>query len=102
MKSKAYRTIHRTLLLGACTLFAAGAGAAEKELPPKASVTDIVKASKPSDWRALDPDNTLYMEMPWGRVVIELAPTFAPNTEKNITALVPNNIAAAGPVGRGQ
>jgi cyclophilin family peptidyl-prolyl cis-trans isomerase len=91
MKAKVYRTIHRTLLLGACTLFGAGAGAAEKELPPKPSVTDIVKASKPSDWRALDPDNTLYMEMPWGRVVIELAPTFAPNHVKNIKALVRNH-----------
>lgn len=90
-----YRTIHRILLLGACALLAstatAAASAAGKELPPKPSVSDIVKASKPADWRTLDPDNTLYMEMPWGRVVIELSPVFAPNHVKNIKALVRNH-----------
>jgi len=92
---KANRIIQGTLLLGACALAACGAGAAEgktgKELPTRPGVGDIVKASKPSDWRALDPDNTLYMAMPWGRVVIELAPTFAPNHVKNIKALVRNH-----------
>jgi cyclophilin family peptidyl-prolyl cis-trans isomerase len=58
------------------------------ELPPKPSVSDIVKASKPADWRPLDPENTLYMETPAGRVVIEMAPTFAPNHVQNIKALV--------------
>jgi hypothetical protein len=31
---------------------------------PKPSVGDVVKKSRPSDWRPLDPDNTLYMELP--------------------------------------
>jgi cyclophilin family peptidyl-prolyl cis-trans isomerase len=79
--------IKGSLLLSACTLLAAGAGIG-KELPPKPSVGEIVKASKPGDWRPLDPDNTLYMELPAGRVVIELAPTFAPNHVGNIKALV--------------
>jgi peptidylprolyl isomerase len=52
-----------------------------------ASVGEIVKASKPADWRALDPDNTLYMELPNGRVVIELAPEFAPQNIANIKLL---------------
>jgi len=51
------------------------------------SVGEIVKASKPADWRALDPDNTLYMELPNGRVVIELAPEFAPQNIANIKVL---------------
>ncbi|WP_292038313.1 peptidylprolyl isomerase [Massilia sp. UBA6681] len=81
------------LALAALALLAAGsAGAApakpEKELPPKPSLADVVKASKPGDWRALDPENTLYMDLPTGRVVIELAPSFAPNTAANIRALV--------------
>ncbi len=81
------------LALAALALLAAGsAGAApakpEKELPPKPSLADVVKASKPADWRALDPENTLYMDLPTGRVVIELAPSFAPNTAANIRALV--------------
>lgn len=73
-------------------LLASGAGAAPakpgKELPPKPSVADVVKASGPADWRALDPDNTLYLELPAGRVVIELAPSFAPQAAANIRALV--------------
>lgn len=81
------------LALAALALLAAGsAGAApakpEKELPPKPSLADVVKASKPGDWRALDPDNTLYMDLPTGRVIIELAPSFAPATAANIRALV--------------
>ena len=80
------------LALAALALLAAGSAAAaakpEKELPPKPSLADVVKASKPGDWRALDPENTLYMDLPTGRVVIELAPSFAPNTAANIRALV--------------
>ena len=83
---KAYPTIRRTFLVAACTLFAAHAGAAE--LPPKPSVADVIKASAPSDWRVPDPDNTLYMEIPTGRVVIELAPVFAPQHVANIRAMV--------------
>lgn len=32
-----------------------------------------------TQWRSLDPDNTLLMTLPHGKVVIELAPQFAPN-----------------------
>ena len=38
----------------------------------------VLAASSPADWRPLDSDNTLYVELPAGRVVIELAPGFAP------------------------
>ncbi|MCC2956640.1 peptidylprolyl isomerase [Massilia sp. IC2-477] len=81
------------LALTAGALAAAGSQAAPatKELPPRATVADVVKASKPADWRALDPENTLYMDLPTGRVVIELAPAFAPNTAANIRALVREN-----------
>lgn len=71
------------------SLAAGAAAAAEaKPLPIKPSVSDIVKASKASDWRALDPENTLYLQTAAGRVVIELAPAFAPNHAANIKALV--------------
>ena len=58
------------------------------DLPVKPSVADLVKQSKASDWRPLDPNNTLYMELPTGRVVIELAPEFAPQTIANIKTMV--------------
>src|SRR3984957_16102855 len=52
------------------------------------SMTEVLKASSPADWRPLDPDNTLYVELPRGRVVIELAPRFAPLHVANIKTLV--------------
>jgi len=50
----------------------------------------FVGAAEPatSAWRLIDPANTLYMELDSGRVVIELAPQFAPNHVTNIKALV--------------
>lgn len=56
--------------------------------PPKALTTaDVLAATKPSDWRPLGLANTLYLELPSGRVVIELAPAFAPAHAANIKAL---------------
>jgi cyclophilin family peptidyl-prolyl cis-trans isomerase len=55
--------------------------------PTPATAFDIDK-TPPADWRALDPENTLYMDLPTGRVVIELAPAFAPNHVANIKAMV--------------
>jgi peptidylprolyl isomerase len=52
------------------------------------SMQDILDASKPTDWRPLNPKNTLYLELETGRVIIELAPKFAPAHSKNILALV--------------
>ena len=52
------------------------------------SVADILAASTPQEWRTLDPDNTLYLELPNGRVVMELAPDFAPEHARNIKTLV--------------
>jgi cyclophilin family peptidyl-prolyl cis-trans isomerase len=50
-------------------------------------MADVLAASRPSDWRPLDPDETLYLELPAGRVVIELAPDFAPLHVNNIKTL---------------
>jgi peptidylprolyl isomerase len=77
-------------LAGALAAPALLAGAADSK-PAKPTVPDLIKASSPSDWRALDADNTLYLEMEKGRVVIELAPAFAPNHVANIKALVREN-----------
>nr|WP_231118205.1 peptidylprolyl isomerase [Lysobacter silvisoli] len=51
---------------------------------------EILDATKPGDWRALDPRDTLYLDLPRGRVVIELAPEFAPQHATNIRALARN------------
>src|SRR5690606_24360486 len=52
------------------------------------TMQDVLEASKPSDWRALDPEQTLYVEFSAGRVIIELAPQFAPRHVENIKTLV--------------
>lgn len=52
------------------------------------TMADVLAASKPSDWRTLDPNDTLYLDIPAGQVIIELAPQFAPRHADNIRALV--------------
>jgi peptidylprolyl isomerase len=52
-----------------------------------ASTQEIVDGAPPSAWRPLDPELTLYLELPAGRVVIELAPKFAPRHVANVKAL---------------
>ena len=74
--------------LVAALLFAIPASAAEPAAPAKPkSMQELLDASSASDWRALDPANTLYLELPTGRVVIELAPDFAPAHVANIRTL---------------
>ena len=51
------------------------------------TMAEVLAASKTADWRALDPENTLYLEFTNGRVVIELAPLFAPQHVANVKAL---------------
>lgn len=51
------------------------------------SMPEVLKASSPADWRPVDPDNTLYVDLPTGRVIIELAPAFAPLHVANIKTL---------------
>ncbi len=63
-----------------------------QETPKYKSSQEILDASPASDWRMLDPANTLYLELEdtdgsKGRVVIELAPAFAPEHVANIRTL---------------
>jgi peptidylprolyl isomerase len=75
-------------VLAAGALTAAAAPAAPRAPAPKPLTTaEVLAASSPSDWRPLDPQYTLYLELPPGRVIIEMAPVFAPNHVANVTAL---------------
>ena len=83
----------------AAALIASGALAAEPAAPPAAArataktiarvvtMRDLLAATKPGDWRPLDPDHTLYLELSAGRVIIELNPGFAPRHVANIETL---------------
>ena len=50
-------------------------------------MSEVLAASSAVDWRPVDPDNTLYVDLATGRVVIELAPAFAPLHVANIKTL---------------
>jgi peptidylprolyl isomerase len=62
-------------------------------------MAEVLAAAQPSDWRPLDPENTLYLELGKpevqasgagglrARVIIELAPDFAPRHVRNVKAL---------------
>ncbi len=63
------------------------AAAAEPGRPAR-TTQQVLAEAKPGDWRALDPENTLYLDLAAGRVVIELAPAFAPLHAANIRTLV--------------
>lgn len=91
----------RTALLVSAIALAFASHAAE----PKAkyrSAQEILDASPASDWRTLDPANTLYMELEGGRVIIELAPTFAPEHVGNIRTLAHEGFWNGLPIYRSQ
>jgi peptidylprolyl isomerase len=81
----------RVLLSLMATCAAAGAAFAEPSPapPPQPSraLADILKNAAPAEWREPDPANTLYMDLAAGRVIIELAPVFAPLHAANIRTL---------------
>lgn len=85
---------HHRLVTGfalASGLLALSAMAADKTAgkpKPTPSPKELLAASKPSEWRKPDPQNLIYMELPTGRVVIELAPDFTPLHAANIRTLV--------------
>ncbi len=88
-----------TLALG----FAGWAAAAEPGKPDKPPISaEVLESSQPSDWRRPDPANTLYLDLATGRVVIELAPRFAPQHVANIKALVREKFFDGLPIGRVQ
>jgi peptidylprolyl isomerase len=70
------------LIVGALSFLSLSASAAK---PP--ALAEVLAATTPQDWRPLNPDDTLYVDLPTGRVIIELAPAFAPLHVRNIKIL---------------
>ncbi|WP_242103129.1 MULTISPECIES: peptidylprolyl isomerase [unclassified Lysobacter] len=75
------------LALALCFALPLTLAAQESEKPKTRSAKEIIDAAPASAWRTPDPANTLYMELEGGRVVIELAPGFAPEHVANIKTM---------------
>ncbi|MGB4859103.1 MAG: peptidylprolyl isomerase [Dokdonella sp.] len=82
----------RTMLASAVAVaifaFASASAVAADDVPKAATTADVLAAAKDSDWRTPDPENVVYMDLPDGRVIFELAPAFAPLHVDNIRKLI--------------
>jgi peptidylprolyl isomerase len=87
-------------LLCAAPVLAAAPATPAAHRPPTAA--EVLAASTAADWRALEPQNTLYVELAGGRVVIELAPQFAPNHVANVVTLARGKYFDGLPIERAQ
>jgi peptidylprolyl isomerase len=58
------------------------------ETPAAKTMADLLAESKASDWWTPDPENIVYLELEKGRVIIELAPEFAPKHVANLRSLI--------------
>ncbi len=90
VQPSAIARLPRLCLAIALATVCAGALAADNATDGSAkpkTAKELLDASSPSDWRTPDPRDVLYMQVPAGRVVIELAPRFAPEHVANIRTL---------------
>ena len=78
--------LRKARFAAALVVAAATAAGVHAALPP--SMADIVKDAPAAAWRPIDPARTLYLDLPAGRVIIELAPSFAPLHVDNLKKLV--------------
>lgn len=58
-----------------------------KSKPKLLTTAEVIAQAPDGDWRGLEPQSTLLMELPQGQVLIELAPRFAPKHVANIRTL---------------
>jgi peptidylprolyl isomerase len=69
---------------------ALAASLAHAEEPPTykpPTTAEVIAIAGPASWRTPDPDDVLYLDLPAGRVVIELADEYAPEHAENIRRL---------------
>lgn len=78
-------------LLGFSLLCALALPAAQADTPTANKTPtpkELLEKSKPEEWRKPDPRNLLQMQLPQGKVLIELASDFTPLHAENIRTLV--------------
>jgi cyclophilin family peptidyl-prolyl cis-trans isomerase len=77
----------RAAVLAGIALAALMFGPAGEATAKPVTVADLLADSPAADWRVPDPEDTLYMDLARGRVVIELASRVAPQHVANIRTL---------------
>jgi peptidylprolyl isomerase len=77
----------RQLAAAAAALLALSLNGAPGARAGPPTMAELLAASSPQDWRQPDAENTLYLDLAAGRVVIELAARVAPRHVANIKAL---------------
>lgn len=70
-------------VLGAVLLSAAIVAWSDEPL----TMAGVMEAAAPTDWRRIDQADLMYVDLPHGRVVIEVAPAFAPMHVANVRTL---------------
>ncbi|WP_395373593.1 peptidylprolyl isomerase [Marinicella sp. W31] len=76
-----------TLVLIALSVMPAISEELAQQTKPR-TTGEIISQSSAADWRGLDQENSLYIRLKTGLVVVELAPQFAPQHVANTKALV--------------
>lgn len=77
----------RVFTLSAACLVLMASPAFAEALEGKPSPAEILEGSAPEDWRALGPEETLYIELDRGRVIVALSPQLAQGHVAQIKAL---------------
>ena len=81
-----------TTLLFSCTSMHKKPSSIEEVVEKTPTPYEIVAQAPKSEWRNLNQKDALYLELPAGTVVIELAPEFTPAHVQNTKALVREGI----------
>lgn len=79
---------HRVAAALLASLLAGFTWASAPGQAPTPTRAQLLAKSSPAEWRTPDPRNLLVMQLPTGRVLIELAPDFTPLHAANIRTLV--------------
>jgi len=79
--------LRHCLALALAAALCATAAADDAKPAHTPSPKELLAKSKPAEWRAPDPQNLLVMQLPQGRVLIELAPDFTPLHVANIRTM---------------
>lgn len=75
------------IVLSACV----GTHKTEDIRKPSQTRQQVIESSTDRDWRSPKPENTLYLELAHGRIIFELAPSFAPAHLDNLKQLLLQN-----------